>query len=78
MSRVVELCSKNSFMASPKRVLELNLADISSIFEKCFKIKLHSKFFLALERSDGVSISLMKTCNALIKGVSEKSNTITI
>lgn len=76
--RVVELCGKDSFMASPKQPLALNLADAADLLKEQFKIRLRSSFGLSLEQSDGVSISLMKTGNALIKGVSNKKDAITI
>lgn len=76
--RVVELCGKDSFMASPSRPLALNLADVATVLGKKFRIKLRSTFGLAFEYSDGVSINLMKTGNALIKGVSEKEDAINI
>jgi bacteriocin biosynthesis cyclodehydratase domain-containing protein len=76
--KVVELCGKDSFMASPKQPLTLNLAEVADLLKEQFKIKLRSSFGLSLEQSDGVSISLMKTGNALIKGVSDKKDAITI
>ena len=77
-SRVVELCGKDSFMASPQHPLALNLAEVAAFLEKRFKIKLQSNFGIAFEHSNGVTISLMKTGNALIKGVSEKQDAIKI
>jgi hypothetical protein len=71
-SRVVELCGKDSFMASPSHSLALNLPDVENIITKRFKIKLHSTFGIAFEHSAGISINLMKTGNALIKGTSDK------
>ncbi|MCW4038812.1 MAG: HesA/MoeB/ThiF family protein, partial [Candidatus Bathyarchaeota archaeon] len=76
--KVVELCGKDSFMASPKQPLTLNLAEVADLLKEQFKIKLRSSFGLSLEQSDGVSISLMKTGNALIKGVSDKKDAIII
>jgi adenylyltransferase/sulfurtransferase len=76
--KVVELCGKDSFMASPRQPLTLNLAEVADLLKEQFKIKLRSSFGLSLEQSDGVSISLMKTGNALIKGVSDKKDAITI
>lgn len=77
-SKVVELCGKDSFMASPGHPQALNLTDVENILEKRFKIKLHSNFGIAFEHSDGISINLMKTGNALIKGVSDKEDAIKI
>ncbi len=76
--RVVELCGKDSFMASPGRPLTLNLNEIANILGKQYKIKLHSNFGIAFEYSEGVTVSLMKTGNALIKGVSDKNNATNI
>jgi adenylyltransferase/sulfurtransferase len=77
-SRVVELCGKDSFMASPGRPLALNLDEVATILGKQYSIKLHSNFGIAFENADSVTISLMKTGNALIKGVSEKEDAINI
>ena len=46
--------------------------------KKRFRVNLHTNFGLAFEHSDGVSINLMKTGNALIKGVSDKKRAIKI
>lgn len=76
--KVVELCGKDSFMASPLQPLTLNIDEVASILEEHFTIKLRSTFGVTLERPDGVSISLMKTGNALIKGVSDEKDATTI
>lgn len=76
--RVVELCGKDSFMASPRDPLTLNLAEVADILKKRFEIKLYSNFGISFEHSNGVTISLMKTGNALIKGVSFKEDAIKI
>ncbi len=70
--KVVELCGKDSFMASPRHPLSLNLVDAAAVLGERFRIKFRSDFGLAFEYSDAVSVSLMKTGNALIKGVSDK------
>jgi adenylyltransferase/sulfurtransferase len=75
-SRVIELCGKDSFMAAPRHPLALNLVEVAHVLKDRFSIKLQSDFGLALVNSDGVTISLMKTGNALIKGVSEKQDAI--
>ena len=77
-SKVVELCGKDTFMASPRTVLTLNIDQIIPLIEKRFKIKLRSNFGLSFENSKGITISLMKTGNALIKGVSDKKDAIKI
>lgn len=77
-TRVVALCGKDSFMASPNQPLTLNLADVATILEKRFRIKLHTNFGLAFEYSESVSINLMRTGNALIKGVSDRKDAIEI
>jgi bacteriocin biosynthesis cyclodehydratase domain-containing protein len=77
-AKVVELCGKDSFMASPKQPVTLNLAEVADLLKEQFTIKRRSTFGLSLERSDGVSISLMKTGNALIKGVSDTKNATVI
>jgi len=77
-SRVVELCGKDSFMASPGRPLALNLDEVANTLGKRYKIKLHSILGIAFEHSEGVTVSLMQTGNALIKGVSDKKDAINI
>ena len=71
-SRVVELCGKDSFMATPIHPLALNLGEVANVLEKRFMIKLRSNFGIAFEYPDGVTVNLMKTGNALIKGVSNE------
>lgn len=68
-SKVVEICGKDAFMASPRTPLALNLDQITPLLEKRFKIKLRSSFGVSFEHSKGITISLMKTGNALIKGM---------
>lgn len=77
-SKIVELCGKNSFMASPKHPLALDLSNVASLLCKKFKIKFQSNFGLVFEYSDEVSISLMKTGNALIKGISSMKDAVKI
>jgi hypothetical protein len=77
-SKVVELCGKDSFMASPRTPLALNLDEIIPLLEKRFKINLRSNFGLSFEHSNGITVSLMKTGNALIKGISDKRDAIKI
>lgn len=73
-AKVVELCGKDSFMASPRTPSALDLDEISTLLEKRFKINLRSHFGLSFEYSKGVTISLMKTGNALIKGISDRKD----
>jgi hypothetical protein len=75
-SKVIELCGKDSFMAAPRHPLALDLIEVAHLLKNRFKIKLQSDFGLALVNPDGVTINLMKTGNALIKGVSEKEDAI--
>lgn len=77
-SRVVELCGKDSFMATPSHPLTLDLGEVANVLEKRFIIKLRSNFGVAFEYSDRVTVNLMKTGNALIKGVSNKEYAIRI
>jgi adenylyltransferase/sulfurtransferase len=77
-SKVVELCGKNSFMASPRTPLALNLDEIIPLLEKRFKINLRSHFGLSFEHSNGITVSLMKTGNALIKGIADRRDAIKI
>ena len=75
-SRVIELCGKDSFMASPKHQSTLNMTEVANVLETRHKIKLHSNFGIAFEHSNGVTVSLMKTGNAIIKGLSDKRDAI--
>jgi adenylyltransferase/sulfurtransferase len=77
-SKVVELCGKDTFMASPRTPLALNLDQITPLLEKRFKINLRSNFGLSFEHSNGITISLMKTGNALIKGLSDRRDAVKI
>lgn len=77
-SRVVELCGKDSFMASPRQPLALNLTEVAAVLGKRFKIKFRSGFAVAFEYSGNVSVSLMKTGNALINGVKGKDEAVKV
>lgn len=77
-SKVVELCGKDTFMASPRTPLALNLDQITPLLETRFKIKLRSNFGISFEHSKGITISLMKTGNALIKGLSDRKDAVKI
>lgn len=69
---ISELCGKNSFMVSTIRMKSFNLSDVSEILKGRFKVKIKSNFGLTFEYRNGVSVSLMKTGNMLIKGVKSK------
>lgn len=71
-SKIVELCGKDSYMASPRSPLALDLAQVATILQDRFTINRQSNFGIAVEDSKGVTINLMKTGNALIKGVADK------
>ena len=77
-SKVVEICGKDAFMASTRTPLALNLDQITPLLEKRFKIKLRSSFGVSFEHSKGITISLMKTGNALIKGMSSRKDAVKI
>jgi adenylyltransferase/sulfurtransferase len=70
-SKIVELCGKDSYMASPRSPLALDLSQVATILQEEFTINRQSNFGIAMEDSQGISINLMKTGNALIKGVSD-------
>jgi adenylyltransferase/sulfurtransferase len=67
--RVTELCGKESFMISPVTPLDLNLAVAADVLDATHTIKVRSNFGITLAYSADVTISLMKTGNALVKGV---------
>jgi adenylyltransferase/sulfurtransferase len=71
-SKVVELCGNDSFMASPNRPMDLDFDDVLPLLETRYTIKRRSNLGIALEHSQGVSVNLMKTGNALIRGVDDQ------
>ncbi len=71
-SMVVALCGKDAFMASPKSPLSLDMAEVSSVLRARFKVERRSVLGITFEYRPGVTISLMKTGNALVKGLSNK------
>jgi hypothetical protein len=56
-------------MASPHHPLEINLSHAVQALQHHYTITLQSELGLALTTSSGVSINLMKTGNALLKGI---------
>jgi hypothetical protein len=60
-------------MASPRSPLALDLSQVATILQEQFTINRQSNFGIAVEDSKGISINLMKTGNALIKGLSDKT-----
>lgn len=70
--KVVELCGGDSFMASPQHPLQLDLVEVSKILEKHFTVKLRSDFGVSFSLSSGATMNLMKTGNAVIKGVPKR------
>jgi adenylyltransferase/sulfurtransferase len=71
-SKVVELCGKDSFMASSSQQMTLDFDVVLPILETRYSIKRRSNFGIALEHSQGITINLMKTGNALIRGVADQ------
>jgi hypothetical protein len=71
--RVTELCGKESFMIAPLTPLDLNLDAAADVIGATHKIRVRSKFGITLEYSADVTISLMKTGNALVKGVTDRT-----
>jgi adenylyltransferase/sulfurtransferase len=74
--RVTELCGNESFMISPGTPLDLNLDAAADVIGATHKINVRSKFGITLAYSADVTISLMKTGNALVKGVPHKRNAL--
>ena len=77
-STVVALCGKDSFMASPKSPLSWDMTKVASILGARFKIDRRSLLGITFEYRPGVAISLMKTGNALVKGLSNKDEVMRI
>ena len=77
-SNVVALCGKDSFMASPRIPLSLDMTEVSAILGERFKIQRRSILGITFEYRLGISVSLMKTGNALIKGLSSKDEVMRI
>ena len=77
-SKVVALCGKDSFMASPRSPMSLDMTEVSALLGVRFKIERRSILGITFEYRMGVSISLMKTGNALIKGVSSEGEAMRI
>ena len=77
-TKIISLCGKDSFMASPHNPLEINLSNAINTLKNHYTITLQSELGLALTTSAGVSINLMKTGNALLKGVSSEKDAQTI
>jgi molybdopterin/thiamine biosynthesis adenylyltransferase len=73
-TKVVALCGKDSFMASPHHPLEINLSEAIKLLQKHYTIHLRSDLGLALMTPTGISINLMKSGNALLKGVTTEED----
>ncbi|MCJ7634056.1 HesA/MoeB/ThiF family protein [Candidatus Bathyarchaeota archaeon] len=76
--KVVELCGKNSFIVSPKSSLTIDLNRAAEILGSVFKLKTRAAFGLTFDYSELVSVSLMKTGNMLIKGVSNEKEALLV
>jgi molybdopterin/thiamine biosynthesis adenylyltransferase len=74
--RVAELCGKNSFMVSSKGPVLLDMVKAADILGTRFTIKIRARYGVTLNYSDGISISLMKTGNMLVKGVKDKERAL--
>jgi adenylyltransferase/sulfurtransferase len=74
--RVTERCGKESFMIAPVTPLALNLDAAADVIGATHTIKVRSKFGITLEYSADVTVSLMKTGNALVKGVSDRTDAL--
>ena len=77
-TKIVALCGKDSFMASPHHPLEIDLTDAIIALKNHYTVTLQSELGLALMTPTGVSINLMKTGNALLKGITTEKDAQTI
>jgi adenylyltransferase/sulfurtransferase len=77
-TKIVALCGKDSFMASPQHPLAIDLSDAITTLKNHYTITLQSELGLALTAPSGVSINLMKTGNALLKGITTEKEAQTI
>lgn len=73
-TKIVALCGKDSFMASPDHPMDINLSNAINSLQNHYAIQLQSELGLALLTSTGISINLMKTGNALLKGVTTEQD----
>ena len=77
-STVVALCGKDAFMASTRSPLSLDMTEVSAILGAHFRIERRSVLGITFEYRPGVAISLMKTGNALVKGLSNKDEAMRV
>jgi len=74
--RVAELCGKNSFMISSKDPVLLDMIKAADVLGARFRIKIRARYGVTLDYSDGISLSLMKTGNMLVKGVKDRKEAL--
>lgn len=76
--RAAELCGKNAFMVSPKGKVSLDMAEVTDLLTKRFRVKIRANMGVTFDYSDTVSISLMKTGNMLVKGIADKEGALKV
>ncbi len=74
--RIAELCGKNSFMVSSRGLVLSDMARVATVLGTKFRIKVQARYGVTLDYSDGISISLMKTGNMLVKGAKDKKEAL--
>lgn len=74
--RAVQLCGKNSFMVSPKRVISLDINKAAKAIGAKFNLKIKGYIGITFDCAENISVSLMKTGNMLIKGVSKEKDAL--
>ncbi|MFX1252938.1 MAG: ThiF family adenylyltransferase [Promethearchaeota archaeon] len=77
-SDVIELCGKNSFMIRPKKLLEIDINAFNNRISSRFTIRAVSKLAITFDIREGVSISLMKRGNMLIRGPESREEALSV
>ena len=76
--RVAELCGKNAFSITPGKTLSLDIPKLALALRERYKLNMTTQFGVTLAYSDGVSVSLLKGGNALIKGATGRKEALRI
>ncbi|MFX1533799.1 MAG: ThiF family adenylyltransferase [Promethearchaeota archaeon] len=77
-SNVIELCGKNSFMIRPKKLMEIDIKAFYNRIASRFTVRAVSKLAITFDIKEGVSVSLMKRGNVLIRGPENKEEALSI
>lgn len=75
---VVEVCGKNKYMATPQRLLDINIEGVAQTIPKKYKVRLITKNSISFDYSPDVKVTLMKTGNMLLIGPKDKEDALRI